>query len=101
MRNKQLYGTALYISCVQPVGRVWNSVREYTWSSTHASHTFDAQWKKLLVSPLTLHNFTTQFCSTKKSKLTDVINKFSPLSTALIISPMLEKEINLLIGHGG
>ncbi len=74
-----------------------NGRRLSTWTKLGSR----SGWKNSLLLPVRLHKFFMRFSAGLIGFFTEVVPKFSPLSTALIIRSMRINERNLLSRNGG
>ena len=88
-------------TCAQAVEDVVVSYGNGHGLSTQAALGASHVWEKQAVLPVRLHKFFMRFSAGLIGFFTEVVPKFSPLSTALIIRSIRVNKENLLIGHGG
>jgi hypothetical protein len=87
--------------CAQTVGGHSKSVGIRTDLSTQHPTCRIAEWRNQAVIPRSIHNFCIQLCTPKLANITEISDKISPLSTALIMNTKWLTKENLLIGNGG
>ncbi len=94
-------GRELLKACVQRVSDASRSSRPNVELSTQPVHHRLPWWKKTLLYPARLHTFLTQFSAYIFSTLPNIVSRFSPLSTALIISSPRQTKRILILRNGG